>query len=298
MSLHDPDYFQACDVRRLGHRPCFRQTDSLAARRLHEGVKCYGFFGSGDKNQSTTNTQIGASEDADLIYATGSNVAGQGGTLLQGSNVLGGVSLGGANSGSITINGNAGVKEATEQFAELLNNVSDGARETVTTTGVFYVRPGGGSDLEQNAGRTFGDQSNEFSSLTFYNRTGTAINAYYYVGSVPYQPDPSVVAAIASLSVTVSSIITHKATTTLGSGIVALASGASSATITNVNGKQFAVRSHTTSVGNLQIKDGSGNIMDVLAPGNPAWTLETSGSFILTASGGACDYSWAKVIYA
>ena len=133
MSLHDPDYFQACDVRRLGHRPCFRQTDSLAARGLHEGVKCYGFFGSGDKNQSTTNTQIGASEDADLIYATGSNVAGQGGTLLQGSNVLGGVSLGGANSGSITINGNAGVKEATEQFAELLNNVSDGARETVTT---------------------------------------------------------------------------------------------------------------------------------------------------------------------
>lgn len=87
-------------------------------------------------------------------------------------------------------------------------------------------------------------------------------------------------------------------TTVAGSGIVSLADAASSAAITNVKGKQFAVRNHASSAGNLQIKDGSGNIMDVLAPGDPAWTLETSGTFILTASGGAVNYSWAKVVYA
>lgn len=88
-----------------------------------------GFFGSGDKTQSTTNTQVGASENADLNYASGSNTSKGGLVGLTGSNLsnvaLGGVSLGGANSGSITINGAAGVDDATKKFGEIISQVSD-----------------------------------------------------------------------------------------------------------------------------------------------------------------------------
>lgn len=94
-----------------------------------------GFFGSGDKNQSTTNTQVGASENAELNYASGSNTSKGGLIGLTGSNLsnvaLGGVSLGGANSGSITINGAAGVEDATKQFSDVLQQVSNQSGEIV-----------------------------------------------------------------------------------------------------------------------------------------------------------------------
>lgn len=167
----------------------------------------------------------------------------------------------------------------------------------VSLTNTLSVRPSNGSELDLNAGREFGDASQEFSALTFYNRTGAAITTTFYAGPVPYKADPSVVATIAALTVNVESTITHKATTTLGSGIIALASGGSSAAITNTNGKQITFQNHATSAGALQVKDASGNIAAVLQPGDPPFAMETSGTFILTASGGAVDYSWLKLIY-
>lgn len=94
-----------------------------------------GFFGSGDKNQSTTNTQIGASEDANLEYLSGSNQS-KGGLLgLTNSSIgqvaLGGVSLGGANSGSIVINDTKASKELAEKFTDTLKSVSESSSDTV-----------------------------------------------------------------------------------------------------------------------------------------------------------------------
>lgn len=159
----------------------------------------------------------------------------------------------------------------------------------------FGLRFENNAEITASSKRIFGSvDSPEFNRVTLRN-TGVGANTITY--AVSFQQikiETSVASIIANITV---AAMKHAATTTLGSGIITLGSGASSAAITNVNGKQFAVRNHATSAGSLQIKDASGNIMDVLAPGDPPWTLETSGTFILTASGGACDYSWAKLIY-
>jgi hypothetical protein len=138
MNLHDPDYCpQLPDVSRRGYRATFTHVDCLASRSPGEGVKCHGIFGSGDKTQVTNNKQIGASEDAVLDYAENSNIA-KGGLLgltqsSVGNVALGGVSLGGANSGQITINGNAGVEDATKKFSDVLNTVAQSSNETVAS---------------------------------------------------------------------------------------------------------------------------------------------------------------------
>lgn len=122
-----------------------------------------GFFGSGDKNQSTTNTQVGASEESQLAYGTaavtgkddsvslggygskntlgsdlsgGQGVANGSGLAFGGygnSNVLGGVDLGGSNSGTITINGAAGAKELADKFASTLESVTNQNSGTVAS---------------------------------------------------------------------------------------------------------------------------------------------------------------------
>lgn len=96
---------------------------------------------------------------------------------------------------------------------------------TVATNGVFYVRASNGAELEQNAGRTFGDGTSEFTVLTFYNRTAASITATYYVGNVPYQPDPSVVATIGSVAVTVSSTVSNADTYTKATSAALAAAG-------------------------------------------------------------------------
>lgn len=160
----------------------------------------------------------------------------------------------------------------------------------------FGLRFENQAEITASSKRIFGSvDSPEFNRVTLRN-TGVGANTITY--AVSFQQikiETSVASIIANITV---AAMKHAATTTAGSGIITLASGASSAAITNTNGKQFAVRNHASSVGNLQIKDASGNIMDVLAPGDPPWTMETSGTFILTASGGSCDYSWGKLIYA
>lgn len=95
---------------------------------------------------------------------------------------------------------------------------------TVTSNGVFSVRFGNSEKIEQNAGRTYGDGTSEFTSLTFYNDTVAQITATYYVGNVPYQPDPSVVASFGTLNVTASSTVTNADTYTKATS-AALASG-------------------------------------------------------------------------
>lgn len=76
------------DVRRLGYRPTFSNLDCVTRGASPcDGVKCFGFFGSGDKTQSTTNSQIGASEEAQLQYVTGSNTSSGGILSTTGSNL-------------------------------------------------------------------------------------------------------------------------------------------------------------------------------------------------------------------
>lgn len=76
------------DVRRLGYRPTFTNLDCVTrATTPGDGVKCFGFFGSGDKTQSTTNNQVGASEEAQLDYASGSNTSKAGVLGVTGSSL-------------------------------------------------------------------------------------------------------------------------------------------------------------------------------------------------------------------
>jgi hypothetical protein len=60
---------------------------------------------------------------------------------------------------------------------------------------------------------------------------------------------------------------------------VALGSGASTAAITNTNGKQFAVRNHASSTGSLQIKDG---YVDV--PAKPGLGIEVDMDAVMKAN--------------
>lgn len=193
---------------------------------------------------------------------------------------------------------------SAQSFRTLVLPANAAARETisgryyatVTTTGPFYVRTNNGPELEQNAGRTFGNDNAEFSALTFYNRTGAAVTLTYYVGNVPYQPDPSVVATIASLTVQVSSIVQNKATVTQGSGKLVLANG-NAVNLINANRRQMVIRNHAASAGVLQVCDAGGNVIDELNPGDPPWTWETNGNMQLKASGGNCTYSFGQTIY-
>lgn len=164
-----------------------------------------------------------------------------------------------------------------------------------SATDNFNIRADNSAEITMAAKRVFGSSTSpEFGRITIRN-TSVATNTITFAITLQ---DVKIEQAVSSVIATITVAAQKNAPTTVsGSGIIALGSGSSTAAITNTGGKQFAVRNHATSVGTLQIKDGSGNIMDVLAPGDPPWTLETSGTFILTASGGACDYSWNKVIY-
>jgi hypothetical protein len=168
---------------------------------------------------------------------------------------------------------------------------------TVSTTALFYVRPDQGSQIEQNQGRRFGGEDQEFSKLTFFNYNASALTVTYYAGPTEYVPDPSVVATIASLSVAVNSTISHAPSTPSASGILALADGVTSADITNASGKQITFQNLGTSTGALHVKDSAGNVGAVLQPGDPPFAQETPGTWKLTAVGGAVDYCWCKLIY-
>ena len=89
MNRFDTDYFpQHDDASRRGYVHCSSNWQCVTGRVTVSGATiCHGFFGSGDKNQSTTNTQVGASEEAEQIYASGSNVSKAGAIALTGSNI-------------------------------------------------------------------------------------------------------------------------------------------------------------------------------------------------------------------
>ena len=164
-----------------------------------------------------------------------------------------------------------------------------------SATDSFALRFENQAEITASSKRIFGSvDSPEFNRVTLRNTSVVANTITYAVSFQQIKIETSVAQIIANVTI---SAMKHAPSTTLGSGIIALADTATSADITNVNGKQFAVRNHSTSAGSLQIKDGSGSIMDVLSPGDPPWTLETSGTFQLTADGGAVDYSWSKLIY-
>lgn len=164
-----------------------------------------------------------------------------------------------------------------------------------SATDAFALRFDNQAEITASSKRIFGSvDSPEFQRVTIRNPSVAANTITYAISYQQIKIETSIASVVASITV---AAMKHAPSTTLGLGTPSLADGASSATITNVSGKQFFVRNLATSVGNLLIKDGSGTIMDSLAPGDPAWTLETSGSFILTASGGVVNYTGGKVIY-
>lgn len=164
-----------------------------------------------------------------------------------------------------------------------------------TATTGFMLRIENNAEIPMEAKRVVGSSTSpEFSRVTVRN-SGVVPNTI--VWAITSQ-DVQIEKQIASINATVTVAAQKNAPTSIaGSGLQVLTAGNSTGAITNPNGKQFFVRNHPASAGVLQIKDGAGNLMDALNPGDPAWTVETSGTFILTASGGNCTYSWGKVIY-
>jgi hypothetical protein len=170
---------------------------------------------------------------------------------------------------------------------------------TVSTTGLFYVQANQGAQIEQNQGRRFGTpESKEFSKLSFFNYTASAVTLTYYAGATEYVPDPSVIATINTVNVNVSS--QAASTYTKGSGIQTLTAGNSN-TYTGLDGvkvrKQIVIHNRATSTGVLDIKDGSGTLMYSLAIGASPFTLETNGTIQVTANGGTCDYTIAATFF-
>lgn len=146
--------FNFPDCKRLGFVPVFAHSDTLRAASVADAVRCFGFFGSGDKTQTTTNTQVGASEsstqstgggaaardEAVALSGYASNTVGDNASTqrvsqgvaannnsiaLGGSSQLqtGGVRLGGNNSGQITVGYDAGTTQTLLQT--LGNNLTD-----------------------------------------------------------------------------------------------------------------------------------------------------------------------------
>lgn len=146
MNLHDPDYFPQLHgrgVRPLPGRCGTSAVQTLRAVHALDATRCHGIFGSGDKTQTTNNTQVGASEQATQLYASGfSNAAG--GDILSGAKkvdgidntggafALGGVTLGGSNTGTITVNGAAGSEALADKFTDAIKAITDQSGQSVT----------------------------------------------------------------------------------------------------------------------------------------------------------------------
>jgi hypothetical protein len=93
------------------------------------------FGGSKDNKSQTTNAdQVGASEQGQVT--TGASTAARDGGVALGANsrLNAGTDLSGlSNSGTITVNGNAGAMEIADQFSEVLNNLGTQTSQTVAT---------------------------------------------------------------------------------------------------------------------------------------------------------------------
>lgn len=92
MNLRDPDYFPNIESpvrqdRPLPARCGVSAVESMRCVSIVEATRCHGIFGSGDKVQSTVNTQVGASEQAEQIYGIGANISKAGAIALTGSNI-------------------------------------------------------------------------------------------------------------------------------------------------------------------------------------------------------------------
>lgn len=92
-------------------------------------------------------------------------------------------------------------------------------------------------------------------------------------------------------------VVPNLPTSLVGSGIMRLSSGETSQIFREPRRKQFAVRNHSTSTGSLLLLDADGNVFDSLASGAAPYTLETSGDFCVSASGGYCDYSVVQIVF-
>lgn len=142
MNRHDPDYHPQGQFARL---PLGGRWHA-ALPPILEASRCYGTFGSGDKTQTTTDIQTGASDDATNTTQTGVNALSLGSGNSQGGygniNVLdqqtGGTRLGdGAklNLGTVagnTVGGDVTVGYDAGQFQTALQTVGSNLSNAVT----------------------------------------------------------------------------------------------------------------------------------------------------------------------
>ncbi len=174
------------------------------------------------------------------------------------------------------------------------------------STGVVKVQTDQGEFFDLEVGLAFGDETHpNFNSIFFKNpSTAVGISVSFYVSNVPITDSrlntmisrTTIVGAQAALTY----FIGH------GSPSTNLASGASSAAMVGldnsqgawVNRKQLILRNLSSSAGALWIIDWTGlSVVDVLSPGDPPWTVESSGTFYLKAVGGAVDYIHGETYY-
>lgn len=163
-----------------------------------------------------------------------------------------------------------------------------------SSTADFALRFDNQAEITASSKRVFGSSTSPaFSRVTLRNTSGSSNTIVFAISFQDIKIEQQIASIIATITVAASR---NAATTNSGSGITALADAAT-ATFTNTNRKQIIIRNRSSSAGTLQIQDGSGNIMDELAPGDPAWTVESSGTFIIKASGGSVSYIVGQVIY-
>lgn len=168
------------------------------------------------------------------------------------------------------------------------------------SSGVFQVAfdDADFSDVEVGIQFREGDDFTPFKRVFLKNPTGADITCEVWIGTGRNVVDARLNTLVDR---TINVSVTSQADSyTKGAGLPTLLSGAS-ATFNGLDGankrKQIVLRNLGTSAGTLQIKDGAGTIMALLDPGDPPWTMESNGSYTITASGGNCNYSAGETFY-
>ena len=169
-------------------------------------------------------------------------------------------------------------------------NVAGRYFTTISATNAYKLRVGRESEIDQSNGRSYGSETSpEFDYLTFYNFAATPCTVTYYYGQEYYKGDPSTTAAPGTFNVTATpkDTYTNAFNLTVDTNLSGLdaSNKRKSLIVQNRGGQSIEVKTSVFSG-------------FVIAPGDPAFQIESGGLFSIAFTGaGAKDARILETFY-